>query len=67
VDPSKEMEEYWTKAVQDFMKLGLKEAKVPIGSFSFDTAKAIALKLGLTVDVSGKDYVYRQNTGSELT
>ncbi len=60
MDVAKENEEYWSTAITDFMKLGMNEALVPIDSFSYDIAKTIALKLDLTVEVIGGNYVFRK-------
>ena len=65
MDISKEMADYWSAAVKDFFKLGLKEALVPLASLNYATAKAIGQNLNASVEVRGSDYVFRQNPANK--
>ena len=59
-------EQYWTKAIAGFFKLGVRDATVPLSSFDYDMAQTIAFKLNGRVEVKGTDYVFRQTMVQKL-
>ena len=59
-------EQYWIKALEDFMKLGVKEAFIPLSSLDHSTAKAIALKLDFHVKVKDANYVFQRDVNKSM-
>ena len=59
----KNTEEYWIKAIEDFFRLGMKEASVPTSNLDYSTAKTIGHKLNCGVEVRGSDYIFQQHPG----
>jgi hypothetical protein len=53
-------EDFWIGLVEDHAKLGYVQNIVPGYSFSYETAKSVAERLKVKLEVRGTDYVFIQ-------